>query len=45
MVERWVVYSIREEVMPGVRFFLVMRMLRGGEGHWRERRVLSGCWR
>lgn len=30
--------------MFGVRFFLVTRILRGGEGHWRLRRVLVGDW-
>jgi len=34
--------SSTDAVMLGVRFFLVMRMLRGGEGHWRFRSVLFG---
>lgn len=31
-----------ESVMVGVRFFLAIRMLRGGEGHWRLRSVFVG---
>lgn len=30
--------------MPGVRFFFVMRILRGGDGHWRDSNDLEGCW-
>jgi hypothetical protein len=30
--------SRRASVAAGVSFFLTRRMLRGGAGHWRERR-------
>jgi hypothetical protein len=38
----WVVNSMTDSVMFGVRFFLVIRMLRGGEGHCKLRRVFVG---
>jgi hypothetical protein len=36
----WLAYSMTEVVMAGVEIFLVMRMLRGGEGQLRVRRSL-----
>jgi hypothetical protein len=38
-----VISSISEDVTCGVRCFFVTRMLRGGDGHCSERRVLDGC--
>lgn len=37
------VNSMTDSVMFGVRFFLVTRMLRGGEGHCRLSSVLDDC--
>lgn len=40
-------YSITDSETLGAPIFLIRRMLRGGEGHWRERRslvLLSGDW-
>lgn len=40
MVSTNFAYSIRDSVTSDALSFLIMSMLRGGDGHWRERRSL-----